>query len=134
MDFFKKKEPVPPKAVKAVEEQTGIRIVRLRGSLDTTATAEIHKFVQKRRLAKDFEFKDLILDFQDVSFADSSAVAELVKTMFEYKKAHHTTVVINMNSAGRSVLEVLKLDKLIRLCPSESAAIEVLNQKARKGE
>ena len=127
MKLFTKKQVVLPPSIKQVEERRTLRIIRLQGELNVSREPEINKFVRDFRSRPEFEFKNMILDFKDVPYADSSAVARLVQTMFDYKKAHHDLAIVNLNDTLRNVLEVMKIDKLIRWYPSEEDAVKALS-------
>ena len=123
---MKQKEIALPQWIKAVEERSGLRILRLQGRVDMTAVAVIQQFAEKRRMEKGFEYKQLLMDFADVSYIDTSVVAVLLKTMCLYKQAHHKLGIINLGEEPRSMFEIAKVDKLFFFYPSEAEAIQVL--------
>jgi anti-anti-sigma factor len=129
MSFFAKTDPDLPSEIQKVEERTGLRIIRLRGSLDSSTVPGISKFVQDLRSRPGFEFKNLLLDFEGVTHADTSAVARLVQTLFDYKKNNRRVALIHITGPLQNLLEVMKLDKLVCWYPSEAEAVQGLEGK-----
>jgi anti-anti-sigma factor len=113
---------------KEIVEKENYRIIRMKGSFDIMNDVEVEGFIKKFRSQRNFQFKHLILDFQEATFLDTSAVALIVKTMSDYKKSHHKLGIINLDEESRNkkMLELYKVDKLLIIYPSEAAAIEDL--------
>ena len=126
MGLFQKKEVALPPSLKSIEERPLLRIIRFKGSLDIGAVIQIQAWIPNFRNQKSFSFKNLLMDFQDVPYADSSAVSQLVKTMFDYKKANHRVGIINLQEGPRNIVEILKVDKLLRIYPTEDEAVRDL--------
>jgi anti-anti-sigma factor len=121
-----------PSALKSIEETEEIRIIRLKGSVDFSTVDEIGQFIEKFRAQKEFQYKHLLLDLSEITFVDSSAVARVIKTMLDYKKANHRMVIVNPSSDTRnkSMLEVYKVDKLVHLYHTEAEAIKDLKKES----
>ena len=128
MNFFSKKPGISqPKAIRALEDRGNARIIRLKGSMDITTVGEIQEFGSKMRAQKGYEFKNLLVDFTEVSYMDSSAVAVLVQTLRDYKQLHHTIGIVNISPELRSVLEITRVDKLVRFYETEAQAVKELD-------
>ena len=123
---MKQKQITLPPWIKAVEERRALRILRVQGRVDMTVVAHMEKFSEKMRNEKGFEHKQLLLDFADVSYIDTSVVAVLLKTMGVYKKTHHKLGIINLGEEPRNMLEITKVDKLFILYENEAQAVQAL--------
>ena len=126
MGFFSKKEVILPPSIKKIEEQKTLRIVRFQGPIDYTTLGEIGQFVEKLRSQKDYEFKNILLDFMDVTHIDSSTAAEVIQIIFDIKKSHHKLGIVNLSQEFRSIFEILKIDKIIHFYEIEAEATTVL--------
>lgn len=117
--------PLPP-SIKAIEERKTLRTIRLQGRIDVRGAEALQQFIPLFRKQPGFTFKNMILDFKDVTYTDSAGVAQLVKSWFDYKRAEHRVGLVNLGEGPRSMLEVMKLDKVIRIYPDEAAAVRDL--------
>ena len=123
---MKQKQIILPSWIKSVEERAALRILRLQGNVDMNAVVQIEQFAAKKREEKGFEYKQLLLDFEEVSYIDTSVVASLLKTMCIYKHAHHKMGIINLGEEPRSMFEITKLDKVFFFYDTEAQAIQAL--------
>ena len=127
MSLFRKKPPVVlPPTFKIIEELPNIRIIRLKGVIGAQEVVEITGFISVFRAQKDFRFKNLLMDFKDVTYADSSAVARLIQTLSDYKKAHHRMAVIHIQPEVYNLLEIVKVNTLFHFYPEEVEALQDL--------
>jgi len=126
MTLFDKKHVSLPGVFRGIQERDKVRIIRLKGSVDAGNVNEIQKFVQKLRVQKGYEFKNLLIDFKDVPYADSAAVAELIRVLMDCKKAHHELGVVNLSGEVLNLFEVLKVNTLIRSYLTEEEALKAL--------
>jgi anti-anti-sigma factor len=126
---FAEQGGVAPLSVASVEDYPTIRIVRLRGPIDLTTVSELDHFRQWLRSHKGFQFKHLLLDFKQVTHTDSAAVAGLMQAIAELKSSKHHLGAVNFSESFRSMLQILKVDRLISFYANESEAVEDLTRK-----
>ena len=129
MEIFSKKKSFLPTWIKKVEELKTIRIVRMQGDLNAIAVALIEKLDARARQQKRYEFKHVLLDFEDVTSMDSSAVAGLLKALAEYKKTHQKLAIINLREAPRHMMRLAKVSHLFPSYGSEVQAIKDLETR-----
>ena len=126
ISFFRKKEETLPSCIASVEENVNLRVIRLKGPLDMSGLAKAVEFKKRMRSRPDFEYKNTLMDFKDVTYIDSVAIGEIIETLAELKESHHKLGIINLTENVRSLLEVLKVNKLILEYPTEAEAIKNL--------
>ena len=116
-----------PAWIKSIEERKTLRILRVKGRIDVAALGESssQRALQARQ-QKGFEYKHLLLDFADVTYIDSSAVAALLLTLRDYQKAHHKLGVINLGEEPRNMLQIAKVDRLFLSYETEAQALKDL--------
>jgi anti-anti-sigma factor len=126
MKLYFKKQISLPASIKAIEEQKKVRIIRFKGPLDTTTLNEVDQFREKFRRHKDFKFKHLLLDFENVTRIDSSTVAEVITVMSDIRNSHHKMGIVNLSQKFQNWFEILKADKLVPFYGTELGAIRDL--------
>ncbi len=119
-----------PQTIAAVEDYPSVRIVRLRGSLDQKTVTELEKFRKWVAKHSSFKHKHIILDFKNVTYTDTSAVAEIIQTVSELKSANFRLGAVNLPANLLSMIQVLKVEKLITPYANESEALEDLTRKS----
>ncbi len=125
--FFRhRKDDDSPFFISSIEEKGKVRILRLKGDIGMSAAPEIMKFKKKIQNRPDFEYKNILVDFKNVTHIDTAAIAEIIAVISELKKSHHKLGVINLNEGFRSELQILKVDKLVVEYPTELDAIKAL--------
>ncbi len=124
--FSKKPKPLPP-AIKTVEEAGEFRIIRFQGSLDIASVSLLEEHVRKIKAEKSFQYKNVLLDFAEVDYIDSSAIAMVVRCVSDYKKSHHRMGILNLRSEPLNMLEITRVDQLIRVYPTYEEAARDLS-------
>lgn len=127
--FFNKDE-MPPFSILAVEDYPTIRIVRLRGSLDQTTVSELERFRKWVSHHRGFKHKHVLLDFKNVTHADTAAVAQVVQAVSELKTAHFRLGAIHLSEEVRSMFQVLQVEKWVDVYDNESTALEDFTRKS----
>lgn len=125
--FFRhRKDDNSPFFISSIEEKGRVRILRLKGDIGMSAAPEMMKFKKKVESRPDFQYKNILVDFKNVTHIDTAAIAELIAAISELKKTHHKLGVVNLSEGFRSELQILKVDKLVVEYPTESDAIKEL--------
>ena len=113
----------------AVEDYPSIRIVRLRGPISQDTVSELERFRKWVEKHRSFRQKHILLDFKNVTRVDTAAIAEIIQEVSELKSANYQLGAINLPENVRSLLQVLKVEKLIAVYNNESEALERLTRK-----
>jgi anti-anti-sigma factor len=129
VEIFSKNKNHLPTWLKKVEELKKIRIVRMKGVLNAFAVTLIEKLDARARKQKGYEFKHVLLDFEDVTSMDSSAVAGLLKALAEYKKTHQKLAIVNLKEAPRHMLRLAKVSHLFPSYATEAQAVKDLETR-----
>ena len=127
--MHRQKQPVPPAIISAIEKHAKFIVIRLQGSIDMSTVSALEVFGDKWQHQDDFESKNILLDFQKVTHADSAAVAILIQATVRLKKQHHELGVININEQLRFMFELFKVGNVISLFHNESAAVKELSKE-----
>mgnify|MGYP001769885687 FL=1 len=127
--MLRQKRLVPPAIISTIEKHARFIVIRLQGSIDMSTVAALEVFGDKWQRQDDFEPKNILLDFQKVTHADSAAVAILIQATVSLKKQHHELGVININEQLRFMLELFKVSNVISLFHNESAAVKELSKE-----
>ncbi len=129
--MFSSKDETPPQCISAVEDYPTIRIVRLRGSLDQTTVSELERFRKWVAKRPGFKLKHILLDFKNVTHADTAIVAQIIQAVSELKAAHFRLGAIHLGKEISSMFQVLKVEKWIEVFDNESEALEDFVRKGR---
>ena len=121
------KENVQYPFLKSLDEHSNIRIVRLKGPINMNTLPEIQAFREKLRAQPEFRSKHVLVDFQEVTHVDTSAVAGMILVMAEMKATHHHLGIIHADQSLIERIKLLKLQKIISLYSTETEALQTLN-------
>jgi anti-sigma B factor antagonist len=107
-------------------EVDDVVVVALSGELDlSTAPA-----LRERLLAICDSGKSIVLDFRNVTFADSTTLGVLVATHKRLRDQHGRLTIANVDPSVRQVFAITSLDSFIPICDSREGAI---TEAARAG-
>ncbi len=70
--------------------------------------------------------KSIVLDFTEVVFIDTGALAKLIKAQAIVANAGHAMLIFGMNNHIKHVLEITRLDTILRQCASRGDAIRIV--------
>ena len=118
-----------PASIAAVEDYPSLRIVRLRGPIDSSTVADLEKFRKWVAGHKGFKPKHILLDFKLVTRMDTSAVAQIIQTVGELRQKNFRLGAFHLVDEFSSLLQVLKVDKWITFYDNESEALRDLTGK-----
>ncbi len=124
MKLFTRKPRLLPEWIDKVEELKSVRILRMKGELNTFAVAQLERFAEAVRRRKGHEFKHLLLDFTQVTSIDFAAVAALVRTLRDYQKRSENLGLVNLKADLQHILWLAKVGHLFPSYANESEAIK----------
>ena len=119
----------PPISISGVEDYPSLRIVRLRGSINQQTVSELEKFRKWVSKRPGYHQKHILLDFKEVTRVDTAAVAEIIQEVSILKTGNLRLGAINLSESVRSMLQVLKVERLISFYKNESEALEDMTGK-----
>jgi len=101
-------------------EVEGVTIIGVDGEIDLNSSPELHDFFNK--LVADGAQK-VIIDFEKISYIDSSGLATIISAMQELKKNEGKLSLASVSEKIRNILEVTKLDKIFSIYATQEDAI-----------
>ncbi|MBK4729722.1 STAS domain-containing protein [Oxynema sp. CENA135] len=105
-----------------------VKIVRPFGLLDRT---KVSKFDEEIESCISEEPDIVLIDFQDVSFMDSSGLGAIVSAIRTVQAAGATLFVCSINNQVKMLLELAGLDKVMKIFANrEEFNREILNEDA----
>ncbi len=105
-----------------IEEQAGIKIVRLRGEL-VGQHAEFVETVTNLLTAPGVR---ILLDLGQVPFMNSTGLSELVRVTAQANIQEGRIVLANLSPFVAGVLQTTQLDRFFEICPTIEYALEKL--------
>lgn len=124
MKLFAKKQRLMPEWIDKIEELKSVRILRMKGDLNTFAVAQLEHFAAVVRRKKGYELKHLLLDFTQVTSIDFAAVAALVRTLREHQKRSENLGLVNLKSELQHILWLAKVGHLFPSYTNEADAVK----------
>lgn len=102
-----------------IKKEGEVEKITLEGDLDFHSSPDL-----RRELTKLVEHQapKVLIDFQKVSYIDSSGLATFVELFQRMKRYGGKLVLFSMNASVRSVFEISKLDTIFKLAGSEKEA------------
>jgi len=102
-------------------QRDGRTVVDVSGELVMRTSAKLQKKLTELVAA---ETTPIIINFEEVSFMDSSGLATLVECMLGVRKYKGDLRLYGVSANIRQVFKVLKLDKIFSIYSSEKEALE----------
>ena len=121
-NFFKKKEPQTPSFIESIDDYTHLKIVRLKGYLDSSTMSEVQSFIRISKKKGSFLNKSVLLDLKNVAHVDSSVIAGLVRIFSELKQKKFKFGLVNVPDNLKGMLEIMKLENIFLVFESEKKA------------
>lgn len=97
-----------------------VEIIDLNGRFDAYESPNFTAFVDNK-VQSDRVF--IIVNFSDVSFIDSSALASLVRGMKRCREKKGDLVLCNLRQTTKTVFELTRLDKAFKIFDDETLAV-----------
>lgn len=98
-------------------EQDGVEIFQINGEINISTSPELRKLFEK-----DLK-KKIVIDFEKVTYIDSSGLATLVEVLKKTKTQGGSLGLAGMSDKVKSLFEITKLDKLFNIYPSQKDAV-----------
>lgn len=113
-----------------VQQMWDVTIVTFQESrlLEASQLAAVEQ--ELTRLVDEMDRKRLILDFTKVQFLASSAMGMLLTTQKKVAAIKGELVICGLRKELMRVFEIMKLQKVFKFAPTESAALTLLGYKA----
>ncbi|MBD2680026.1 MULTISPECIES: STAS domain-containing protein [Nostoc] len=103
-----------------------VKVIKLSGSLNSTTSQEFRQNITK---ILEVGVKTVLLDFQDVTFMDSSGLGALVLAFKTLRAADIQLVICSINEQVRILFELTNMDKIFEIFPTQEAFNQVLLSK-----
>jgi anti-anti-sigma factor len=104
-----------------IESNGDRRIIRIKGKV----TFEHYKFFHSQvEPALDEGVREVVIDFKDVPFIDSSGVGEIVRIVRVMKDRQGELTLINPNSKLRDLFSMYRFDKYMKILDRVEAGQE----------
>ncbi|MBD2415367.1 MAG: STAS domain-containing protein [Desmonostoc geniculatum HA4340-LM1] len=103
-----------------------VKVIKLSGNLNATTSQEFRQSITK---IIEVGVKFVLLDFQDVTFMDSSGLGALVLAFKTLRAADIKLVICSINEQVRILFELTNMDKIFEIFPNQEAFNQVLLSK-----
>ncbi|MEH2068215.1 MAG: STAS domain-containing protein [Nostoc sp.] len=103
-----------------------VKVIKLSGNLNATTSQEFRQSITK---ILELGVKIVLLDFQDVTFMDSSGLGALVLAFKTLRAADIQLVICSINEQVRILFELTNMDKIFEIFPSQEAFNRILLSK-----
>ena len=100
-----------------VIEQDGIDIYTISGEVNISTSPDLKKLFEQKTPKK------IVIDFEKVTYIDSSGLATLVEMLKKTKSNGGNLGLANLSDKVKSLFEITKLDKLFFVSPSLQEAL-----------
>lgn len=110
-------------------EENGILIAKINGEIDNYVVKDFRERIDKNILVNNLKY--LIIDFENVSFVDSSGIGFIIGRYNLMKKEKGFIVLSNINSYCQKIFKISGILRLINSYDTlEIAKQEVLNNES----
>ena len=90
-------------------EQDGVTVVQVNGEINIGSSPELRKLLEKEQKKK------MVIDFEKVTYIDSSGLATLVEVLKRSKTQGGSLGLAALSDKVKSLFEITKLDKLFSI-------------------
>lgn len=109
---------------KLIKMQMAVRkdrlVLRLKGELDQSNVMLVKK--RTMETMERFHIKNLVLNFKELSFMDSSGIGFIIGRTTELRKQNGEIVIVQMNETIKKIFNVSGLKRLCKVCENEEFA------------
>jgi anti-sigma B factor antagonist len=98
-------------------EQDGVVVFQVSGEINITTSPELRKSFEKEQKKK------IVIDFEKVTYIDSSGLATLVEVLKKTRTQGGALGLAGMSDKVKSLFEITKLDKLFPIYPNQTEAV-----------
>jgi anti-anti-sigma factor len=103
-----------------------VKVIKLSGNLNATTSQEFRQSITK---ILEVGVKIVLVDFQDVTFMDSSGLGSLVLAFKTLRAADTKLVICSINEQVRILFELTNMDKIFEIFTSQEEFNQVLLSK-----
>lgn len=103
------------------ELKNGVMACRLKGEININTSPELRKVFGKFIRSN---IKQIIIDFSEVPYTDSSGLATLIELLQRLKKTGGELKLCGMSDKIKGIFEVTRLDKLFSIYNSCESALK----------
>lgn len=108
-----------------------VKVIQPSGILDRTKAIQFDREITELLAAG----TDLVLlDFQDISFMDSSGLGVLVNALKAVKSARRKIAVCSINHQVRMLFELAGVDRLLEIYPNREAVYSAISRAELSGD
>ena len=107
---------------------SNVRVLRLKGPIDSETLPKIVKFKEEARKRMDIDADNVLLDLKKVTRGDSASLSALIIRLSELKKRNKKLGLINVPEKLKYMLSICKCDELFSIFDTEEAALENMNK------
>ncbi|MFA5060574.1 MAG: STAS domain-containing protein [Candidatus Omnitrophota bacterium] len=104
-------------------ENNDFVVVAIDGEIDLDSSPQMRKIFQE---LMDKGKSRIVIDFEKVSYIDSSGLATLIEMMQRLKKIQGQLSLVQMSDKIRSLFEITKLDKLFSIHRTQAEAFKAI--------
>ena len=106
------------------EEKDNYVILRLKGQIDIYNAGNLEQIIEAFAGRSGNSLKNIILDFKEVNYLDSSAIACLIKCegLSKEESFGKNLILINLNDKLSDLFKLAKVDSLFNILGSEEEA------------
>ncbi len=98
-------------------EQDGVAVFQVNGEINISTSPELRKLFEKEQKKK------IVIDFEKVTYIDSSGLATLVEVLKKTKTQGGSLGLASMSDKVKSLFEITKLDKLFSIFQNQNDAV-----------
>lgn len=109
------------------KNEAGVQVLKIVGAFNKSTIPHLQKICNS--VAKQRDTKGVLIDVREVSTIDSAAFACMIQFIKDHTARGVAIGMINLKEQEKSFLEILKVDRALRVFQKESEAIAVLSKK-----
>ena len=98
-------------------DQDGVTVFQVNGEINISTSPELRKLFEKEPRKK------IVIDFEKVTYVDSSGLATLVEVLKRAKTQGGSLGLAAMSDKVKSLFEITKLDKLFSIFQNQKDAL-----------
>jgi anti-sigma B factor antagonist len=114
----------------SVQKDHGLPVIRLRGDVNSFAETELNAAYAQATVANP---SGVLLNFEDVTYMNSTGIALVVALLAQARKAHIQLLVCNLSEHYRHIFNITRLADFMHIHEDEASALaEVTAAAAEK--
>lgn len=101
-------------------EEKDFVVLDISGEIDLYNAPEIKEFINKKIEEQKY---NIVINFQEISYIDSSGIGALISTLSNLKKYQGTLKITNIHDSVKKVFELTKLTSFFEIYDSVETAL-----------